>query len=72
MGKSIKTNSATRGFLKIVTPITIQYLISSMVGASDAYMKDDIVSFEDSLWISTCDNNVWQPGVYGWEHYSCK
>lgn len=42
------------------------------LGASDAYMKDDIVSFEDSLWISTCDNNVWQPGVYGWEHYSGK
>lgn len=40
------------------------------LGASDAYMKDDIVSFEDSLWISTIDNNVWQPGVYGWDHYS--
>ena len=38
MGKNIKTNSATRGFLKIVTPITIQYLMSSMVGASDAFM----------------------------------
>ena len=40
------------------------------IGASDAYMKNDIVSFENSLWISTIDNNVWQPGVYGWEHYS--
>lgn len=40
------------------------------LGASDAYMKDDIVSFEGSLWISTIDNNVWQPGVYGWNHYS--
>ena len=40
------------------------------LGASDAYMKDDIVSFEGSLWISTIDNNVWQPGVYGWDHYS--
>ena len=40
------------------------------LGASDAYMKDDIVSFEGSLWISTIDSNVWQPGVYGWDHYS--
>lgn len=39
------------------------------LGASDAYMKDDIVSFEDSLWISTIDNNVWRPGVYGWNTY---
>lgn len=37
------------------------------LGSHDAYMKGDIVSFEDQLWISTVDNNVWQPGVYGWE-----
>lgn len=37
------------------------------LGATDAYMKGDVVSFEDQLWISTVDNNVWQPGVYGWE-----
>jgi len=37
------------------------------LGATDAYMKGDVVSYEDQLWISTVDNNVWQPGVYGWE-----
>ncbi len=37
------------------------------LGSSDAYMKGDIVSFENQLWKSTIDNNVWQPGVYGWE-----
>lgn len=37
------------------------------LGATDAYMKGDIVSYNDQLWVSTCDNNVWQPGVYGWE-----
>ncbi len=37
------------------------------LGATDAYMKDDVVSFENQLWKSTVDNNVWQPGVYGWE-----
>ena len=37
------------------------------LGATDAYMKGDVVSFENQLWKSTVDNNVWQPGVYGWE-----
>lgn len=41
------------------------------VGASDAYMKDDIVSFEGTLYISLIDNNVWSPTVYpaGWQVY---
>ena len=37
------------------------------LGSTDAYMKGDIVSFENQLWVSTVDNNVWQPGIYGWE-----
>lgn len=37
------------------------------LGATDAYMKGDVVSFENQLWESTVDNNVWQPGVYGWK-----
>lgn len=37
------------------------------LGSHDAYMMGDVVSYEDQLWISTVDNNVWQPGVYGWE-----
>lgn len=39
-------------------------------GAQDAYMKGDKVHYptkEDSVYISTVDNNVWAPGVYGWE-----
>lgn len=36
------------------------------LGASDAYMKGDVVSFNEQLWTSDVDNNVWQPGVYGW------
>lgn len=41
------------------------------VGASDAYMKDDIVSFEGTLYISLIDNNVWSPTAYpaGWKEY---
>ena len=35
-------------------------------GASDAYMTGDKVSHNDKRWVSDVDNNVWEPGVYGW------
>lgn len=35
-------------------------------GAQDAYMSGAKVSHKDKHWISTVDNNVWEPGVYGW------
>ncbi len=37
------------------------------LGASDAYNTGDIVSYKGTLYKSTVDNNVWEPGVYGWE-----
>lgn len=35
-------------------------------GASDAYMASDKVSHNGKHWTSNIDNNVWEPGVYGW------
>ena len=35
-------------------------------GAHDAYKKDSKVTHKGKKWISTEDNNVWEPGVYGW------
>lgn len=35
-------------------------------GAQDAYMSGDKVRHNGAVWISTVDNNVWEPGVYGW------
>ena len=38
-------------------------------GAQDAYMIGDKVHYptkDDPVYISTVDNNVWSPGVYGW------
>ena len=40
---------------------------SQPIGAHDAYMNGDKVTYNGQHWISTADNNVWQPGVYGWE-----
>lgn len=36
-------------------------------GSTDAYQKGDKVLHNDIEWESTVDNNVWEPGVYGWE-----
>lgn len=29
-------------------------------------MKDDKVIHNGKTWVSDIDNNVWEPGVYGW------
>ena len=42
------------------------------VGAADAYMAGDVVSFNGVLYVSLIDNNVWSPEAYpeGWEEYT--
>lgn len=34
--------------------------------STNPYMKDDKVTHNGKTWISDVDNNVWEPGVYGW------
>lgn len=36
-------------------------------GSHDAYAKDAKATHKGKKWISTADNNVWEPGVYGWD-----
>lgn len=35
-------------------------------GSHDAYAINAKVTHNNKKWISTVDNNVWEPGVYGW------
>lgn len=35
--------------------------------STNPYMKGDKVRHLDKIWISTIDNNVWEPSVYGWD-----
>ena len=35
-------------------------------GSTNPYMKGDKVKHNDKKWESDIDNNVWEPGVYGW------
>lgn len=34
--------------------------------STNPYMIGDKVSHNDKVWISDYDNNVWEPGVFGW------
>lgn len=36
------------------------------VGAHDVYKIGDKVNHGDKHWVSCADDNVWEPGVYGW------
>lgn len=35
--------------------------------STNPYMAGDKVSYNGKTWTSTIDNNVWAPGVFGWE-----
>ena len=35
--------------------------------STNPYMTGDKVTHNGTTWICTIDNNVWEPGVYGWD-----
>ena len=35
-------------------------------GSTNPYMQGDKVRHIGAVWVSDIDNNVWEPGVYGW------
>lgn len=35
--------------------------------STNPYMQGDKVTHNGQTWVSNVDNNVWEPGVYGWE-----
>lgn len=40
------------------------------VGATDAYPIGAKVSHNEKHWVSIYDNNIWEPGVFGWDEIS--
>lgn len=34
--------------------------------STNPYMNNDKVNHNGKLWVSVIDNNVWEPGSYGW------
>lgn len=54
---------------KVAEPGSIPVWVQP-TGAQDAYMTGDKVHYPDEagpVYVSTVDNNVWAPDVYGWE-----
>ena len=37
--------------------------------STNPYMAGDKVTHNGKTWVSDVDNNVWEPGVYGWTEY---
>lgn len=35
--------------------------------STNPYMTGDKVTHNGKTWVSNIDNNVWEPGVYGWD-----
>lgn len=35
--------------------------------STNPYMTGDKVKHNEQTWVSIVDNNVWEPGVYGWD-----
>lgn len=35
--------------------------------STNLYMKGDKVRHNGKIWVSSIDNNSWEPGVYGWD-----
>ena len=52
---------------KVVTSETGEPLPWQQPDNTNPYMKGDKVTHGGKTWVSAIDNNVWEPGVYGWE-----
>lgn len=62
------TPPATASLWKEIGDPTAEYPEwSQPLGAHDAYALGDKAAHNGKHWVSTAANNVWEPGVYGWE-----
>ena len=52
---------------KVLTSETGEPLPWEQPDNTNPYMKGDKVTHNGKTWVCTIDNNVWEPGVYGWE-----
>lgn len=53
-------------FAKVLIPDDTKIYAWEQPDSTNPYMVGDKVSHNDKIWISDVDNNVWEPGVYGW------
>lgn len=51
---------------KVLIPTPTEIPEWEQPSSTNPYAKGDKVKHNGKIWISTVDNNVWEPGVYGW------
>lgn len=54
-------------FAKVLIPDSSTIPEWEQPDSTNPYSKGDKVTYQGKIWISTVDNNVWAPDVYGWE-----
>lgn len=63
-------DAASSLFAKVLIPDSDVIPEWEQPDSTNPYMMGDKVAHNGSTWVSTLDNNVWEPGVYGWEGVS--
>lgn len=53
-------------FAKILVPDVNVIPAWEQPDSTNAYMSGDKVNHNGKTWVSDIDNNVWEPGIYGW------
>jgi hypothetical protein len=54
-------------FAKVLIPDEAIIYPWAQPDSTNPYMSGNKVTHNGKTWVSTVDNNVWEPGVYGWE-----
>lgn len=60
-------DAAVSLFAKVLIPDAVTIPEWEQPDSTNPYMKGDKVTYNGKTWVSSIDNNVWAPGVYGWE-----
>jgi hypothetical protein len=54
-------------FAKVLIPDEEEIYPWEQPDSTNGYSKGDKVTHIGFTWVSTLDNNVWEPGIYGWD-----
>ena len=61
---------ATSLFAKVLIPDDAEIPEWEQPDSTNPYIAGDKVTHNGKTWVSDVDNNVWEPGVYGWTEVS--
>ena len=57
---------ATSLFAKVLIPDENAIPEWEQPDSTNPYMAGDKVSHNNKIWVSVIENNIWEPGIYGW------